>query len=73
MKEIMSFGYVMLCSLVKIYQYVKQIYCFYMQGKEYHFTLKMEVVSSSKTLVSATLHGDTTQMTIIFVISTIRA
>ena len=63
----------MSCSLVKIYQYVRQTYCFYMQGKEYHFALKMEVVSSSKTLVNATLHGDTTQMTVTFVISTFRA
>jgi hypothetical protein len=41
--------------------------------KEYHFALKMEVVSSSTTLVNATLHGDTTQMTVTFLIVTIRA
>jgi hypothetical protein len=44
--------------------------------QEYHFTLEMEVVSSSKTLVNAinaTLHGETAQMTVIYLISTTRA
>jgi len=36
-KERMSSGNVMSCSLVEIYQYIRGTYCFYIQGKRMSF------------------------------------
>jgi len=36
-KEVMSSGNVISCSLVEIYQCIKRTYCFYIQGKRISF------------------------------------